>query len=100
MSLAEGSAANSPEWWDKNSYGYTAHLTRRDWAWEFLLLLGDGCQHLLSRRADRHLLVVYGANVLLPFRLHIDAIWPTAQLKHRLWALEGLNSHTPHGRLP
>lgn len=102
MSLAEASAANWPEWWDKNSYGYTAHLTRRDWASRFfcralpavaeqvspssaappfdlaalprratVLLLGDGCQHVLLRRADRHLqLVVYGANVLLSLRLH------------------------------
>ncbi|WP_352855579.1 DUF6499 domain-containing protein [Mesorhizobium sp. M0902] len=29
-------AADSPDWWDKNSYGYTAHLTTRGWAWEFL----------------------------------------------------------------
>ncbi|GLS33062.1 hypothetical protein SAMN04488498_14011 [Mesorhizobium albiziae] len=36
MSLAEGSAADWPDWWEKSSYAYTAHLTRRDWAWEFL----------------------------------------------------------------
>ncbi|WP_184878885.1 DUF2285 domain-containing protein [Mesorhizobium sangaii] len=37
---------------------------------------------------------------LLPVRLHLDAIWPTRQLKHRLWTLECLNSLTAHGRLP
>ncbi|EHK54580.1 transcriptional regulator domain-containing protein [Allomesorhizobium alhagi] len=36
MSMTEGSAADWPDWWDKNSYDYTAHLTRRGWAWEFL----------------------------------------------------------------
>lgn len=36
MNLAEGAAADWPDWWDKNSYGYTAHLTRRGWAWEFV----------------------------------------------------------------
>ncbi|MER8912068.1 hypothetical protein NKH99_31545 [Mesorhizobium sp. M0854] len=35
---------------------------------------------------------VFGDSVLLPVRLHIDAIWPAGQLKHRLWALECLNS--------
>ncbi|NGO54515.1 DUF2285 domain-containing protein [Mesorhizobium camelthorni] len=66
-----------------------------------VLLAGDGRQHVLLRRADRHLqLVVSGASVLLPVRLHIDAIWPTEQLKRRLWALECINSLTAHGRLP
>ncbi|WP_292675169.1 DUF2285 domain-containing protein [Mesorhizobium sp.] len=66
-----------------------------------VLLSGDGRQHVLLRRADRHLqLAVSGASVLLPVRLHIDAIWPTGQLKHRLWALECINSLTAHGRLP
>ncbi|WP_394890001.1 transcriptional regulator domain-containing protein [Mesorhizobium sp. AaZ16] len=36
MSVVECSAADWPDWWDTSSYGYTAHLTRRDWAWEFL----------------------------------------------------------------
>ncbi|WP_292675167.1 DUF6499 domain-containing protein [Mesorhizobium sp.] len=36
MSPAEGTATDWPEWWDKSSYAYTAHLTRRGWAWEFL----------------------------------------------------------------
>lgn len=28
--------ASWPDWWDERSYGYTAHLTRHGWAWEFL----------------------------------------------------------------
>lgn len=36
MSLAEGAAVDWPDWWEETSYGYTAHLTRRGWAWEFL----------------------------------------------------------------
>lgn len=31
-----GSGTSWPNWWDKRSYGYTAYLTRRGWAWEFL----------------------------------------------------------------
>ncbi|WP_425484107.1 DUF2285 domain-containing protein [Allomesorhizobium camelthorni] len=34
---------------------------------------------------------------MLPVQLHIDAIWPTGQLKHRLRALECLNSLVAHG---
>ncbi|PAQ05695.1 hypothetical protein CIT26_29260 [Mesorhizobium temperatum] len=26
----------TPDWWDERSYDYTAHLTVRGWAWEFL----------------------------------------------------------------
>lgn len=66
-----------------------------------VLLAGDGRQHVLLRHADRHVqLVVSGASVLLPVRLHINAILPAGQLKHRLWALECLNSLTAHRRLP
>lgn len=50
MSLAEDSAANWPEWWDKNSYGYTAHLTRRHWASRFFAAL---CQPLRNRCPHR-----------------------------------------------
>jgi hypothetical protein len=61
----------------------------------------NGRQHVLLRYADRHLqLVVSGASVLLPVRLHIDAIWPTGKLKQRLWALECLNRLMANGRLP
>ncbi|RWQ17652.1 DUF2285 domain-containing protein [Mesorhizobium sp.] len=66
-----------------------------------VLLSGDGRQHVLLRHADRHLqLAVSGAKVIQPLRLHIDAIWPAGQLKHRLWALECLNSLRARGRLP
>ncbi|WP_353682934.1 DUF6499 domain-containing protein [Mesorhizobium sp.] len=36
MIPTKGTAADWPDWRDKNSYDYTAHLTRRGWAWEFL----------------------------------------------------------------
>jgi len=28
--------ADRPDWRDENAYTYTARLTRREWAWEFL----------------------------------------------------------------
>ncbi|EHK54581.1 hypothetical protein MAXJ12_24447 [Mesorhizobium alhagi CCNWXJ12-2] len=66
-----------------------------------VLLSGAGCQHVLLRHADRHFqLVVSGESVLLPVRLHIDAIWPAQQLKPRLRALECINSLVADGRLP
>ncbi|WP_353642539.1 DUF6499 domain-containing protein [Mesorhizobium sp. WSM2239] len=36
MSLADGTAAHQPDWWDERSYDYATQLTRRGWAWEFL----------------------------------------------------------------
>lgn len=31
-----GIRSDWPDWWDEGSYDYTARLTRRGWAWEFL----------------------------------------------------------------
>jgi hypothetical protein len=36
MSLPSYTAADWPDYWDDRSYDYTVHLTRQDWAWEFL----------------------------------------------------------------
>ncbi|MFB9984580.1 DUF2285 domain-containing protein [Mesorhizobium kowhaii] len=66
-----------------------------------VLLAGNGRQHVLLRPAERHLqLAVSGATVAQRVRLQVDAIWPAGQAKHRLWALECLNSLAMRGRLP
>ncbi|BCM17691.1 DNA -binding domain-containing protein [Mesorhizobium sp. J8] len=66
-----------------------------------LLILAEGAQYVLLEHAGRHLqLAVSGASVLRPVLIHTDAIWPAADLRHRLWALECLNVLNAHGRLP
>jgi hypothetical protein len=36
-----------PNWQDNGAYDYTAHLTSRGWAWEFLRRNPDFCRDLL-----------------------------------------------------
>ena len=58
-------------------------------------------QHVLLRNSDRQLqLVVSGADILRPVRLRTDAIWPSKDSKHRMWALQCLNALCSDGQLP
>ncbi|WP_292235239.1 DUF2285 domain-containing protein [Mesorhizobium sp.] len=89
--VAEQASSSSPPPFDLAALPYRATV----------LLSGDGRQHVLLRRADRHVqLVVSGVSVLLSVHLHTDAIWPAEHLRHRLWGLECLNSLIKLGRLP
>ena len=66
-----------------------------------ILITVDGQQHVLLRDADRCFqLAVSGADIMQPVRLRIDAVWSAEHLKHRLWALECLNTLCANGRLP
>ncbi|OWK19815.1 hypothetical protein AJ88_37525 [Mesorhizobium amorphae CCBAU 01583] len=66
-----------------------------------VLLEPDETQHVHLRNAEHTLqLAVSGADILRPVCLRAEAIWPTALLKHRLWALECLNALCLDGELP
>ncbi|PBB89228.1 hypothetical protein CK215_28645 [Mesorhizobium sp. WSM3864] len=66
-----------------------------------VLRLADGSRHLLLQHAGRQLqLAIAGAELDGPVLLRTDAIWPAGQAKHRLWALECLDTLLTQARLP
>lgn len=66
-----------------------------------ILKMADGRQHVLLRDSNRDLqLVVEGAGAFQPVQLHVDAIWPSKCLRHRMNGLECLNTLCTTGHLP
>ncbi|OHV86703.1 hypothetical protein ORS3428_22950 [Mesorhizobium sp. ORS 3428] len=66
-----------------------------------ILVTADGRQHVLFEERGRTLqLTVLGASLRKPVRLSSTVLWPSEEVKTRLYGLECLNGLRSGGRLP